>query len=189
MLGLVKNCAPFSYNKQKNANFNLIHASLASQIPALLSTLKNQPKVVRFFIQILVIRMGEIVEGCPSEPPPCLGVQCACVGWNIPLIAPTCIAFIEPCSDSEDLCTACLNDAGCSNSNSLGRRKRSLSADVQVAQEALESQKAPEAPEAPEAQEAESRSQTPPETHTCVKTKNSGIKCYLGEYKRGNFGV
>ena len=35
MLGLVKNCAPFSYNKQKNANFNLIHASLASQIPAL----------------------------------------------------------------------------------------------------------------------------------------------------------
>ena len=144
---------------------------------------------MRFFIQILVIRMGEIVEGCPSEPPPCLGVQCACVGWNIPLIAPTCIAFIEPCSDSEDLCTACLNDAGCSNSNSLGRRKRSLSADVQVAQEALESQKAPEASEAQEAQEAESRSQTPPETHTCVKTKNSGIKCYLGEYKRGNFGV
>ena len=174
-----------SYTGKKNANFNLIHANLASQIPALLSTLKKQPKVVRFFIQILVIRMGEISEACPSEPPPCLGVQCACVGWNIPLIAPTCIAFIEPCSDSEDLCTACLSDAGCSNSG-VGRRKRSLSADVQETQEALESQKTLESKEA---QEAESRSQTPPETHTCVKTKNNGIKCYLGEYQQGNFGV
>ena len=34
MLGLVKYCAPPSYNGQKNTNFNLIHANQASQIPA-----------------------------------------------------------------------------------------------------------------------------------------------------------
>ena len=37
MLGLVKYCAPSSLIGQKNANFNLIHAYLASQIPALVS--------------------------------------------------------------------------------------------------------------------------------------------------------
>ena len=34
MLGLVKYCAPPSYSGKKNTNFNLIHANLASQIPA-----------------------------------------------------------------------------------------------------------------------------------------------------------
>ena len=37
MLGLVKYCAPSSLIGQKNANFNLIHAYLVSQIPALVS--------------------------------------------------------------------------------------------------------------------------------------------------------
>ena len=33
MLGLSKYCVPPSYSEQKNANFNLLHTNMASQIP------------------------------------------------------------------------------------------------------------------------------------------------------------
>ena len=71
--------------------------------------------------------MGEIVEAC-LDPPPCLGAVCACAGGGMAgnayqIIAPTCIAYIEPCTDSETLCTQCYSESGCADGSKSGGRK------------------------------------------------------------------
>ena len=72
--------------------------------------------------QIMVFMVGEIAEAC-SGPPPCLGAFCACGGGGftragVPVIPATCISFIDPCSNSEDLCNQCYSESGCMNPNS-----------------------------------------------------------------------
>ena len=89
----------------------------------------KQPKVVLPSPQIMVIRMGEIVEACPpTGPPPCLGAFCACAGGGftragISLYPPTCEAFPEPCSNSTDLCKQCFSESGCAGGSKTGGRR------------------------------------------------------------------
>ena len=49
--------------------------------------------------QILVIKMWETVEACPSGPPPCLGAVCSCAGGGLTRAGVSliheCIPFIE----------------------------------------------------------------------------------------------
>ena len=66
--------------------------------------------------------MGDTAEAC-GGPPPCLSAVCACAGGGlsglaISVIPPTCIPFIEPCSNSADLCSQCYSESGCANPNS-----------------------------------------------------------------------
>ena len=57
-----------------------------------------------------------VSEAC--EPPPCMGAVCACAGGGFsgsagPLLAPTCIPYLEPCNNGNDLCSTCYGEAGC----------------------------------------------------------------------------
>ena len=77
---------------------------------------------MRYFLlpQIMVIRMGEVVEAC--EPPPCMGALCACAGGGFagsagPLLEQTCFPFLEPCNNGDALCSQCYSESGCATRN------------------------------------------------------------------------
>ena len=81
------------------------------------------PKLCLSLPQIMILTVGEIAEAC-SGPPPCLSAFCSCaIGGGltragVAIIPATCIPFIEPCSNSADLCTQCYSESGCPNNSS-----------------------------------------------------------------------
>ena len=87
-----------------------------------LAILKN-PKLCFALSQIMILMVGEIAEAC-SGPPPCLSAFCSCaIGGGltragVAIIPAICIPFIEPCSNSADLCTQCFSESGCPNNSS-----------------------------------------------------------------------
>ena len=114
----------------KNRSFRKIDSqrlfSREYDFPKTFSLTENRFYGKTYFYTI-ASRMGEIVEAC-LDPPPCLGAVCACAGGGMAgsamqIISPYCVPYIEPCTNSAELCTQCYTESGCAGGSKSGRRK------------------------------------------------------------------
>ena len=81
-----------------------------------------KPKVRLSFPQIMVTKMGNIVEACEPGlgPLPCFAAVCYCysggvvgAGAGLGTQDADCITYIEPCTDGDELCSQCYSEHGC----------------------------------------------------------------------------